>query len=137
MQQHGLQMAALSSTRLDMCQTPQQTAEMNPSHCKLCQFPHDQLQEVVAQVIREHCLNEGVDEKVDGGEEECDQRTERHGAGLRLTVAQQVHRGDQEQVGHADGEGGEVAEGADHVPDVPAKFRWFHEISAGLGAVTV
>ena len=25
-------MAALASTRVDMCQTPQQTAEMNPSH---------------------------------------------------------------------------------------------------------
>ena len=25
-------MAALASTRRDMCQTPQQTAEMNPSH---------------------------------------------------------------------------------------------------------
>ena len=25
-------MAALASTRLDMCQTPKQTAEMNPSH---------------------------------------------------------------------------------------------------------
>ena len=30
--QHGLQMAALTSTRLDMYQIPQQTAEMNPSH---------------------------------------------------------------------------------------------------------
>ena len=32
MQQHGFQMAALASTRLDMWQTPQQTAEVNPSH---------------------------------------------------------------------------------------------------------
>ena len=33
MQQHEFQMSALASTRLRMCQTPQQTAEMNPSHC--------------------------------------------------------------------------------------------------------
>ena len=34
MQQHELQMTALAGTRLDMSQTPQLIAEMNPSHCK-------------------------------------------------------------------------------------------------------
>ena len=32
LQQHGFQMVAVASTRLHMCQTPQKTAEMNPSH---------------------------------------------------------------------------------------------------------
>ena len=32
MQKHELQMAALARTILDICQTPQQTAKMNPSH---------------------------------------------------------------------------------------------------------
>ena len=32
LQQHEFQMAALASTKLDMCLTPQQTAEMNPFH---------------------------------------------------------------------------------------------------------
>ena len=32
LQKHELQMAALASTRQDICQTHQQTAEMNPSH---------------------------------------------------------------------------------------------------------
>ena len=35
------QMAALASTRPDMCQTPQQTAEMNPSHCKIIEAKHE------------------------------------------------------------------------------------------------
>ena len=33
LQQHGRQMAASASPRLDMCLEPQQTAEMNMSHC--------------------------------------------------------------------------------------------------------
>ena len=36
--QHGFQMAALTSTRLHICQTPKQTAEMSPSHCLLKYF---------------------------------------------------------------------------------------------------
>ena len=42
-------------------------------------------------------------------------------------MAEQVHSGDEEEVGHAHEEGGEVAQGADHIPDVPAKFEWCHE----------
>ena len=37
----GFQIAALASTRLDMCQTPQQTAEMNPFHWKEMSVLHD------------------------------------------------------------------------------------------------
>ena len=37
-------MAALASTILDMCQTPQQTAEMNPSHCLFAKMPKDRLE---------------------------------------------------------------------------------------------
>ena len=40
-------------------------------YCYLCQPPPDQLNKVVAQVLREDCLDEGVDQKVYGWEEKC------------------------------------------------------------------
>ena len=59
MQQHGCQMAALASIILDINQTPQQTAEMNPFSTPHCHILHRDMRFIklnCLQIIKSECL---------------------------------------------------------------------------------
>ena len=96
---------------------------------KSVQFPTNYLDKVCAQILREDDLDEGVDEKVHGGEEEYDEVADDDGpfhlallAGLAHSL-EEVDDRRQEEVHHAQDEGDEVARHAHQKSLVPA-MQW-------------
>ena len=91
------------------------------------QFPPNHLDKVCAQILREDDLDEGVNEKVHGGEEEYDEVADDDGPHLSLAgLAHSLEKVDdrrQEEVHHAQDEGDEVAHHAHQKSLVPA-MQW-------------
>ena len=89
------------------------------------QFPPNHLDKVCAQILREDDLDEGVNEKVHGGEEEYDEVADDDGPHLALLAGlahslEEVDDRRQEEVHHAQDEGDEVAHHAHQKSLVPA-----------------
>ena len=68
------------------------------------------VEEAVAQTLRARGLDERREEEVGGGDEECEEGE------VGPPLGSVAGRNHEEVVGQVEEEGGEVAEGADHVP---------------------
>ena len=86
------------------------------------QFPSYHLDKVVAQILREEDLNQGVNKKVHGGNDEDDKVAYDDGPRLRSAhPLQEVDDRGQEEVHHSKQEGDKVAHDAHQVALVPAE----------------